>query len=190
MSAAKDDHKDFDCVAKVCSIHEMDPYTWELRVSDGTCAPWYVLALKLKFPTVRAGQVIYVRSATADATSKNVLALAPHSNILTLPASSKLAKAVAGKSGDNWAADQKELAKDVPQHAIVLSEVDKKHSTLAQTSLQDLFHNESSLTGNTHRVMLNVVKVEGDQKEACKVFDKKSKKAASAKGAKGGDLCW
>lgn len=168
----------------------MDAYTWELRVSDGTSAPWYVLALKLKFPAVRAGQVIYVRSATADATSKNVLALAPHSNILTLPTNSKLAKAVSAKCGDTWAADQKELAKDVPQHAIVLSEVDKKHSGLAQTSLQDLFHNESLLSGNSHRVMLNVVKVEGDLKDGCKVFDKKTKKASSAKGAKGGDLCW
>lgn len=190
MSGAKDDHKDFDCVAKVSSIHEMDPYTWELRISDGTSAPWYVLALKLKFPAVRAGQVIYIRSATADATSKNVLALAPHSNILTLPAGSKLAKAVSGKCGDTWAADQKELAKDVPQHAIVLSEVDKKHASMAQTSLQDLFHGESSLSGNSHRVILNVVKVEGDLKESCKVFDKKSKKATSAKGSKGGDLCW
>jgi hypothetical protein len=135
LSAPKDDHKDFDVVSKVLSIHEMDPYTWELRISDGTSAPWYVLALKLKFPTVRAGQVIYIRSATADATSKNVLALAPHSNILILPAGSKLAKAVAGKTSDTWAADQKELAKDVPQHAIVLSEVDKKHASAGQTSL-------------------------------------------------------
>lgn len=185
MSAAKDDHKDFDAVAKVLSSHEMDPYTWELRVSDGTSQPWYVLALKLKFPNVRAGQVIYIRSATADATSKNVLALAPHSNILSLPATSKLAKAVAGKCGDTWAADQKELAKDVPQHAIVVSEVDKKHAGVATTSLHDLFHNESSLSGNTHRVTLNVVKVEGDAKDACKIWDKKIQEGCFRQGCQG-----
>jgi len=189
LSAIQINNKDEDVVAKILSIHEMDAYTWELRISDGS-TPWYVLALKLKFPNVRAGQVIYIRSATADATSSKVFSLAPHSNILSLPAGCKLAKAVAAKCKETWEADLKELAKDVPQHAIVLSEVDKKHAGLAQTSLQDLFHNESSLSGSTHRVMLNVVKVEGDAKEACKVFDKKSKKCSSAKGSKGGDLCW
>lgn len=78
----------------------------------------------------------------------------------------------------------------MPQHAIMISEVDKKHAGVATTSLHDLFHNESSLSGTTHRVTLNVVKVEGDAKDACKIWDKKAKKASSAKGAKGGDLCW
>lgn len=189
LSGAGSDGKDFDVVAKVQSMHEMDAYTWELRISDGSSS-WYVLALKLKFPSVRAGQVVYVRSATVDATSSGVLSLAPHSNVMAVPAGGKLCKAVCAKVKDTFDSDKAELAKDVPQHAVVLSEVDKKHASMGHTTLQDLFHNEGSLSGSTHRVMLNVVKVEGDAKEGCKCWDKKSKKASSCKGSKGGDLCW
>jgi len=191
LSGAKAQKKDFDVVAKVNSVHEMDPYTNELRLCDGTDV-YYALALKLKFPQVRAGNVVYIRSATVETTSskKKVLALAPHSNIMILGNNTKLASATAKKCTDTWAADKAELGKDVPAHAVVLSDVEKKHAGLTTTSLQDLFHNEGSLGGSTQRVCLNVVKVEGDVKEMCRVFDKKSKKSTSCKGGAKGDLIW
>ncbi len=190
LAAAKKEKQDFDVVAKVLSVHEMDEYTNELKIADGSAA-WYVLALKLKFPQVRAGQVVYIRSATVDETSahKNVLALSHYSNVLSFHSQSKLAAALVKAVSDDWKADQAELAKAVPSHAIVVSEVDKKHAALPQTSLQDLFHNEGSLSGSTQRVTLNVVKVEGDVKEMVRAYDKKSKKSASAKAGKG-DLIW
>ena len=190
LSAAKKSKTDFDCVARILSVHEMDEYTNELKIADGSDA-WYVLALKLKFPHLRAGQVVYIHSATWDETSthKNVLALSHYSNILSFHHSSKLAASLSKSVSDDWKADAAELAKAVPSHAIVVSEVDKKHAGLSQTSLNDLFHNEGSLSGNTHRVMLNVVKVEGDVKELVRSYDKKTKKSSSAKGGKG-DLIW
>jgi hypothetical protein len=190
LSKSKKQKTDFDVVAKILSIHEMDEYTNELKIADGSDA-WYCLALKLKFPHLRAGQVVYVRSATWDETSthKQVLALSHYSNIMSFHHSSKLAAALTKSVSDDWKADAAELTKAVPSHAIVCSEVDKKHASLAQTSLNDLFHNEGSLSGNTHRVMLNVVKVEGDVKEMVRSYDKKSKKSSSAKGVKG-DLIW
>ena len=57
------------------------------------------------------------------------------------------------------------------------------------TSLHDLFHNESSLSGNTFRTTFSVVKVEGDVHDTCKIFDKKTKKSSSAKG-KTGEYIW
>jgi len=189
--SSKKTNGDFDVVAKIVSIHELDEYTNELRLSDGG-DHWFTLALKLKFPHLRAGQVVRIRSATQDETSsdKHVLALSHYSNILTFVSSSKLAADVAKRVSDDWKSDAAELKKDVVSHAIVLSEVDKKHAGLPVTSLQDLFHNESSLSGNTFRTTLSVVKVEGSAADAVKVYDKKSKKCSSAKGAKGGDLCW
>ena len=68
LSKVKSIQKDFDIVAKVLSVFEMDSYTNELKISDGTDS-YYVLALKLKFPDIRAGQVYRIRSATFDGTS-------------------------------------------------------------------------------------------------------------------------
>jgi hypothetical protein len=189
LSEAKKATGDFDVVAKILSIHEMDEYTNELKLSDGGGA-WFTLALKLKFPHLRAGQVVRIRSATYDETSaaKNVLALSHLSNIMTFVSSSKLASGL--KVTDDWKSDAAELNKEVPSHAILLSEVDKKHADMPVTSLYDLFHKESSLSGSTFRTTFSVVKVEGDVHDMTRVYDKKTKKSSSAKGATAGELMW
>jgi hypothetical protein len=77
LKGAKSATKDFDVVAKIISIFDLDEFTNELRIADANGDSWYVLALKLKFPTLRAGQVVRIRSATYDETSttKQVLNL-------------------------------------------------------------------------------------------------------------------
>ena len=77
----KDAHKasgSFDVNAKILQVFELDEYTNELKLKDddkGTVC--YTLALKLKFPHLRAGQVVRIRSASYDTTShsKDVLVL-------------------------------------------------------------------------------------------------------------------
>jgi hypothetical protein len=161
----------------------LDEFTNELKIADATGENWFVLALKLKFPSLRAGQVIRIRSATYDETTtqRNVLNLQHYSNILRFVSSSGLAKNLASKVKDD--------GKLIPSAASVISEVDKKHAGLATTSLNDLFHQESSLTGNTVRTSFQVVKVEGTPVEMVKAYNKATKKTSSAKGAKG-DLVW
>ena len=102
--------------------------------------------------------------------------------------SSRLAKNVSTKVNDDWKSDQAELAKAVPMHAVVLSEVDKKWAATPSTSLNDLFHHEPA--GTTFRTIFSVVKVEGSTVELVKSYNKTSKKSVSAKGAKGGELIW
>jgi hypothetical protein len=60
---------DFDVVAKILNVFELDEFTNELKIAETTGDNWYVLALKLKFPNLRAGQVVRIRSATYDETS-------------------------------------------------------------------------------------------------------------------------
>lgn len=148
--------------------------------------------MKLKFPALRAGQVIRVRSATYDetTTTKKVLLLQHYSNIMTFVSTAKQAKTMASKVQDDQKADAAELAKATPAHAVVVSEVDKKHAGMPQTSLNDLFHHDSSLTGSTFRTTFNVVKVEGAVQEMVRSYNKAAKKSTSAKGVKGGDLIW
>ena len=190
LNKARSQKADFDCVAKIVGVHEMDAYTNELKVRDNTGATWYTLALKLKFPHLRTGQVVRIRSATVDETStgKNVLALSHYSNIMTMINASRLAGSV-GKVSDDWKADQAELAKDTPAVAVTVSETDKKWNSLPTTSLETLFTSKT-LTGETFRTRFCVTSVEpADLRESCKVWDKKSKKASSAKNSKG-DLIW
>ena len=109
---------------------------------------------------------------------------------MTFISSSRLAKTLANKVGDDWKSDAAELTKDVPNHAIVLSEVDKKWAGLPVTSLNDLFHHESSLKGDTFRTVFSVVKVEGTTADLVRSYNKTTKKSSSAKGVKGGELIW
>jgi len=190
LKAAKSQKADFDCVAKIVSIHEMDAYTNELKLRDASGSTWYTLALRLKFPHLKAGQAVRIRCATWDETSagKQVLALSHFSNIMTFIGSSRLAGTVA-KVTDDAAADKAELAKAVPSVAVTMSDIDKKWANLPSTSLEELFSGKA--TAETYRTSFCVTRVEpADIRDACKVYDRKTKKVSSAKGAKSGDLVW
>lgn len=188
-NAAKET-SDFDVVAKVLQVFELDDYTNELKIRDASGETFYVLALKLKFPHIRQGSVIRIRSATFDETTQNkkVLILQHYSNIMTFINSSKLAASVS-KVADEKKTEQASLKNKVSMTPVVLTEVDKKHQHMQTTSLSDLFHNPES--GTTFRTCFYVTKVEpGNVAECVKSYDKKSKKVQSAKGAKGGDLIY
>ena len=55
LKMAKTEKNDFDVVVKIVSLHEMDGYTNELKLRDQSGSTWYTLALKLKFPHLKAG---------------------------------------------------------------------------------------------------------------------------------------
>lgn len=174
-------------------MFELDDYTNEIKLRDMSGATYYVLALKVKFPHLKTGSVIKIRSATYDTTTggdKNCLILQHYSNIMTFIGSSKKASDVGSKVSDDRSNESKALKASVAMTPVVLTEVSSKHASLPVTSLHDLFHSAESST-NTFRTCFYVTKVEpGAAADACKVYDKKSKKSSSAKGAKGGDLIY
>jgi hypothetical protein len=187
LKAAASQKSDFDVVAKISQIFEMDEYTNELRLRDVSGVTSFVLALKLKFPHLRQGDVVRIRSATYDETSPNkkVLLLSHYSNILTFVSSSKLAKDVKAKVSDEKIEKPKG---DLNLSATVLTEVDKKHANLRVHSLNDLFHhadsNKELAEGTTFRTQFFVTKIESaDTKEWTKAYDKKTKKTTSLKGS-------
>jgi hypothetical protein len=181
---------DFDVCAKVLQVFELDEYTNELKLRDNSGETFYTLALKLKFPHVRQGSVVRIRSATFDETSsKNVLFLQHYSNIMTFISTSKLAASM-GKVQDEKNTEKAALKSAVSMTPVVLTEVDKKHAGLPTTSLHDLFHSPD-MSNNTFRTCFYVTKIEpASGADAVKVYDKKTKKVSSAKGAKGGDLIY
>lgn len=193
LSKATSQKNDFDVLAKILQIFEKDEFTNELKIRDGSNKTWYVLALKLKFPHLAVGDVIRIRSAIYDETSrKNVLNLSHYSNILTFVSFSKLAKDIRNKVSDDKKADQTALKSSVSMHPVMLSEVDKKHANLPVTPLKDLFSDDADIAKNTtFRTHFCVSKVEPHSvQEYCKSFDKKSNKASSTKGGKGANFIY
>nr|P29549.1 RecName: Full=Telomere-binding protein subunit alpha; AltName: Full=TEBP alpha; AltName: Full=Telomere-binding protein 56 kDa subunit [Sterkiella nova]1JB7_A Chain A, telomere-binding protein alpha subunit [Sterkiella nova]1KIX_A Chain A, Telomere-Binding Protein alpha Subunit [Sterkiella nova]1OTC_A Chain A, PROTEIN (TELOMERE-BINDING PROTEIN ALPHA SUBUNIT) [Sterkiella nova]2I0Q_A Chain A, Telomere-binding protein alpha subunit [Sterkiella nova]AAA29398.1 telomere-binding protein alpha subu len=192
LNKAQAQKGDFDVVAKILQVHELDEYTNELKLKDASGQVFYTLSLKLKFPHVRTGEVVRIRSATYDETStqKKVLILSHYSNIITFIQSSKLAKELRAKIQDDHSVEVASLKKNVSLNAVVLTEVDKKHAALPSTSLQDLFHHADSdkelQAQDTFRTQFYVTKIEpSDVKEWVKGYDRKTKKSSSLKGASG-----
>lgn len=134
-----------------------------------------------------------IRSATVDetSTSKKVLNLSHFSNILTFVSTSKLAKEIKSKVHDEKQTEKASLKQAVQMNAVVLTEIDKKHQHLTNTSLSDLFHQSDSdpelSSKNTFRTNFYVTKIEpADVKEWTKLYDKKTKKSSSLKGSNAG----
>ena len=71
LKKASKEKKDFDIVAKVLQVFQLDEYTNELKLKDGSNEVFYTLALKIKFPHIRTGSVVRIRSCTHDDTSLN-----------------------------------------------------------------------------------------------------------------------
>jgi hypothetical protein len=185
LKAAGKQSGDFDIVAKVCQVFELDEYTNELKLRDHSGETYYTLALKLKFPHIRSGSVVRIRSATNDETSsKNMLILQHYSNIMTYISSSKVAANMAKVGNDN-SNEKAALKSGNGMTPVVLTEVDKKHTNLASTSLHDLFHSPDNST-NTFRTCFYVTRVEpGNCCQSVKCYDKKTKKSVSCKDKKG-----
>jgi len=192
LKKASKEKKDFDIVAKVLQVFQLDEYTNELKLKDGSNEVFYTLALKIKFPHIRTGSVVRIRSCTHDDTSlnKKVLVLQHYSNIMTFINTSKLAATVSSKVADDKTSEKAALKSKVSMTPIVLTEVDKKHAGLATTQLHDLFHTPDTNT-STFRTCFYVTKVEpGNVNEMVKSYNKGTKKTSTAKGAKGGDLIY
>jgi hypothetical protein len=190
LSKAKGAREDFDVVAKITQVHNFDEFTNELRLTDSSGDSWFTLATKLKFPHLRSGACVRVRSVTYDESSsnKNMLSQSHYSNIMTFISGSRLC-ANLGKVSHNNKAEAAALKSDAPSnHAMILSEVAAKYANMPFTSLIELFHSANT-SGTTFRVQLQVLAVQpGDVREMVKVLA--NGKAASAKGAKGGNLFW
>jgi hypothetical protein len=190
LKKAQKQSSDFDVVAKVLQVFELDEYTNELKLRDQSGETFFTLALKLKFPHIRQGSVVRIRSATYDETSsKRVLVLQHYSNIMTFIGSSKLAASLS-KVQNETQTERAALKNSVSMTPVILTEVDKKHQNLPVTSLHDLFHSADTST-NTFRTCFYVTRVEpGNVQDAVRSYDRKSRKTSTAKGSKGGDLIY
>ena len=78
-----DENKEFDLLVKVLKIFEKDEFNLELRIKDTSNEMWFITIPKLKFGSIKEGEIIRIRSVKVNISSKrNVIDTRPSTNIL------------------------------------------------------------------------------------------------------------
>jgi hypothetical protein len=78
-----DENKEFDLLVKVLKIFEKDESNLELRIKDTSNEMWFITIPKLKFGSIKEGEIIRIRSVKVNISSKrNVIDTRPSTNIL------------------------------------------------------------------------------------------------------------
>jgi hypothetical protein len=70
-------------LVKVLKIFEKDEFNLELRIKDTSNEMWFITIPKLKFGSIKEGEIIRIRSVKVNISSKrNVIDTRPSTNIL------------------------------------------------------------------------------------------------------------
>ena len=78
-----EENKEFDLLVKVLKIFEKDEFNLELRIKDTSNEMWFITIPKLKFGSIKEGEIIRIRSVKVNIASKrNVIETRPSTNIL------------------------------------------------------------------------------------------------------------
>ena len=70
-------------LVKVLKIFEKDEFNLELRIKDTSNEMWFITIPKLKYGSIKEGEIIRIRSVKVNIASKrNVIEIRPSTNIL------------------------------------------------------------------------------------------------------------
>lgn len=85
MSTMRDhiENSDFDLLVRILRISEKDELNLELKIKDLSNDTWYLTIPKLKFGSLKQGEIIKIRTVKINITSKkNIIELQPSSNLM------------------------------------------------------------------------------------------------------------
>ena len=75
--------RESDLLVKILKIFEKDEYNLELRIKDTSNEMWFIVIPKLKFGTLKEGEIVRIRSVEVNvASARNVISPKPATNIL------------------------------------------------------------------------------------------------------------
>ncbi len=78
-----EENREFDLLVKVLKIFEKDEFNLELRIKDISNEMWFITIPKLKYGSIKEGEIIRIRSVKVNIASKrNVIEIRPSTNIL------------------------------------------------------------------------------------------------------------
>lgn len=173
-------------------MFKIDDYTSELRVCDDSGEIHFTQIYNLKFRSLREGAYVRIRSANLENHHQyeRTFGLKPHSNILTLPYPSRLARDLhVDYSVLNRKMDQALLKQDRIMHPVIMSYITEKDMKYAPVTTFDQIIAEDGKSGrgkerNKYRVRFSLDAVQANKSaEMVKLYnaDTKATKENNAK---------
>lgn len=105
---------------------EKDEFNLELRIKDISNEMWFFTIPKLKFGTLKEGEIIRIRSVRINIASKrNVIEIRPSTNILRFTFRNEIVKIMRNKIENETTADKMMLedANEIIMSPIMLTEI-------------------------------------------------------------------
>jgi exosome complex RNA-binding protein Rrp4 len=65
-----EENREFDLLVKVLKIFEKDEFNLELRIKDTSNELWFITIPKLKYGSIKEGEIIRIRSVKVNIASK------------------------------------------------------------------------------------------------------------------------
>ena len=120
IARAEEQKGDFDLMCKVMKVVEKDDYTYEIRVRDASQETWFCLVQRLKYPHVKKGEIIRMRSVVVDENAKRkTFRLNAHSNILRFMSNTKFISELEDEIGEEEDTDRILLENEIVTNSVI-----------------------------------------------------------------------
>lgn len=143
------ERNDFDLLVKVLKVIQKDDYNYQVRVKDISKDAYTMTVSSLRYPILKEGDIIRIRSASVDIESEdNILVLKNHSNILKFIPTAKIIKKMTEDIPED--SEKEKFLQDggFPRNAVILSEVESKYKDLDISKIADIDFEEDSTKSN------------------------------------------
>ena len=170
------DNREIDLLVKILKIFEKDEYNLELRIKDTSNEMWFIVIPKLKYGTLKEGEIVRIRSVEVNITSKrNVISCKPSTNILRFTQKNSIVQEMKQKIEVETADDKMMLddANEVIMSPVIYTEItNPEYEKLPLFKLDDLFLNYDEIPleqkkKNTFKVRFYALRIDPqDPREA------------------------
>lgn len=141
LNRADDEEGDFNLLGRVSQVVHRDNYMSDIRITDNTNATWYSTISRKKFPRVKEGELIKIRSVEVDhdTSRHHSLKFTQVSNIMTIVPFSKL-HTIHKATGSQEKVDKELLKGEIIHEPVLATTLHKKFQGTEVSSLNKLFN--------------------------------------------------
>ena len=176
LDEAEQEDGDFNILGKVTQVVHRDNYMSDVWIADKTNETWFATISRRKFPRVKEGEIVKVRSATVEQDSErtHTIRLSPHSNIMTLVPFSQLWKQLKTVKMTPTTVDKQLLQGRVIHEPVLASTTSKAFSHIGPEEVTTL----DNLTEEHHRARFQIIACTSGEDAIVEVKNGKKKQLA------------
>ena len=138
------DKNDFDLLWKIVKVMEKDEYTYSIKIKDLSNEVWQLSLDKFKYPNLRQGEIVRIRSAGVKDGDKKELELRYHSNVLRFIRNWKIVNKLKQMISDaDTSAHSISASEEIIRFPAMVTDINEKYKDMKITSFYDLMHNNA-----------------------------------------------